>query len=63
MTAEANFAEIEQRLRDNPSPEDCYRHGHTHYHYGWSRRPWGHWSDEQKADYNRGYEAAAKEGS
>ncbi|MDW9531925.1 hypothetical protein RWE87_13545 [Sinorhizobium meliloti] len=53
-----NFAEIEQRVRDNPSDRDCFRMGHTHFHYGWSRSPWGHWTDEQKAQYDAGYDAA-----
>lgn len=55
---EVNFAENDRRLQDNPTDQDCFLQGQTHFHYGWSRRPWGHWSDEQKAAYDRGYFAA-----
>lgn len=55
-----NFAEIEARLRDNPSLADCFRHGQAHAAYGWSRRPWGHWTAEQVAAYERGWYAGGE---
>ena len=53
---EVNFAEVEARMRDNPSLEDCRQMGQTHKSYGWSPRPWGHWCDERKAAYHEGFE-------
>jgi len=50
-----NFAEIERKLRDEPTLDMCRAHGRTHKAYGWARSPWGHWTDEQKAAYNEGY--------
>ena len=55
MTEEINYAEREAKLRDNPTLEECYRQGSTHAAYGWSRNPWGHWTDEQKAAYETGW--------
>jgi hypothetical protein len=35
--------------------DECRELGATHAAYGWSRRPWGHWNDEQKAAYTDGW--------
>lgn len=32
----------------------------THVAYGWSKRPWGDWTDEQKRIYSDAYDAAKK---
>ena len=53
--SDRNWAEHERTMRDNPSLEDCRKLAISHRGYGWSRRPWGHWSDEQKAAYDKGY--------
>lgn len=55
---EINYAERERQVRDEPTEESCYRMGQTHFAYGWARTPWGHWSDEHKAHYYRGYDDA-----
>lgn len=57
MTQERNWAEWDKLMRDNPTLEHCYNQGHTHAAYGWGRKPWGHWSQEQKDAYAKGYEA------
>lgn len=54
MTKDINFSELE-RYMQNPTIEDCFKNGHTHAAYGWSQRPWGHWTDEQKASYVKGW--------
>lgn len=58
MKKEVNFAEIERRMCHGPSLEDCRRQGQTHRAYQWGPRPWGHWSEEQKAAYMQGYHSA-----
>ncbi len=55
-----NFAESDRRLEENPTLADCRRMGSTHFHYGWSCTPWGNWTDEQKAAFREGYQAAKK---
>ena len=55
---ENNYAESDKRIRDNPTKVDCRRLGSTHFHYGWARSPWGHWTEDQVALYNEGYDAA-----
>lgn len=40
---------------ENYTLEDCRQHGRDHRGYGWSRRPWGHWTEEQKKAYEEGY--------
>lgn len=57
MMAERNWAEHDRQMRDAPTIEQCRDQGYTHAAYGWSRRPWGHWSSEQVAAYNEGYSA------
>ncbi|MBY0560049.1 hypothetical protein [Hyphomicrobium sp.] len=61
-SGEVNFAEREARIRDNPSMDDCYATGRSHFGYGWACTPWGHWSDEQKEAYRAGYQAAKQKG-
>ena len=55
---EINYAENDRRMQDNPTEADLKRLASTHYAYGWTRRPWGHWSPEQVAIYNEAYDAA-----
>ena len=57
--AEINYAERERQLMNEPTIADCERMGSTHFHYGWSKNPWGHWTDEQKEAYQRGFSRAA----
>lgn len=56
--SEINFAENDRRLQDNPTTADLKRLAQTHRAYGWTQRPWGHWSDEQKRIYTEAYAAA-----
>lgn len=53
---EINYAELEAQLQNNPTLEQCRRMGSTHAAYGWSKAPWGHWSEEQKAAYAEGWD-------
>ena len=53
--AERNWAEHDRNMQDNPTLDDCRALARTHRAYGWTPRPWGHWSDEQKDAYNEGY--------
>ena len=57
---EVNFAEHDQKIRENPSLRQAYGQAQAHFGYGWSKRPWGHWSDRHKAEYDRGYEDAQR---
>jgi hypothetical protein len=55
-----NVAERETHMRDNPTLDECAAMGATHYAYGWAPNPWGHWSDERKAAYVKGFEEARR---
>lgn len=61
MVQEINWAALEKQMQENPTLEMCRRNGATHYAYGWSRTPYGSWSDVQKEAYFQGYDAAKKE--
>lgn len=56
MAEERNWAEHDRQIRDNPSLEDAEKTGAAHAAYGWACSPWGHWSEEHKAAYRRGFE-------
>lgn len=58
MAEERNWAEYEKHIQESPTIEECYGTGHTHFHYGWSRTPWGNWTEEQKEAYYKGFDAA-----
>ena len=45
---------------ENYTLDDCREHARTHRAYGWSRRPWGHWTDEQKKAYDEAFYAEDK---
>lgn len=56
-----NFALREEQMADY-HPDLCYRVGHQHCAYGWSKRYNGAWDDDQWAAYDRGYDQwAARE--
>lgn len=40
---------------ENYTLEDCREYGRTHAAYGWSPRPWGHWTEEQVKAYMEGF--------
>jgi hypothetical protein len=42
----------------NPTLEQCYQQGVTHAAYGWACSPWGHYSNEQAAAYQAGFDGA-----
>lgn len=50
-----NWAEHDAQVRDNPTLEQAEGTGYIHAAYGWSCTPWGHWSEEHKAAYQKGY--------
>lgn len=54
---ERNWAEHDRKIENNPSLEEAFGTGHTHAAYGWSKKPWGNWSEEHKAAYGRGYDS------
>jgi hypothetical protein len=51
----------EKRNGNNYSLEDCAKHAVAHVAYGWSPRPWGHWTAEQVDAYMAAYRAAKNE--
>lgn len=53
--AHINYAEHDKQLELAPTLAQCERLGGTHKAYGWSRSPWGNWTEEQKDAYSRGY--------
>jgi hypothetical protein len=53
-----NWAEHDKQIQDNPTLEQCEATGRTHKAYDWACTPWGHWNDEQKAAYVRGFKQA-----
>lgn len=60
--AEFNWAEHDQQIMNAPTDAQCYNSGYAAYCYGWSCTPWGHWTDAQKAEHRRGYDAARANG-
>lgn len=57
---ERNWAEHDNTMRDNATLEDCRKLGASHAGYGWSKTPWGHWTEEQQQAYREGFEAYKK---
>lgn len=55
-----NYADNERRLADDPTPEMVRKHAQDHVAYEWSRRPWGHWSEENKRIYNEAFDEALR---
>lgn len=50
-----------KRNGDNYTLADCEEAARSHAAYGWSKRPWGHWSPEQVDAYHRAFDVAEKE--
>lgn len=56
MSQERNWAEHEIQMQ-NPTIEQARGTGWVHAGYGWSKNPWGHWSDELKQSYADGWQS------
>ena len=52
---ERNWAEHDRNMRDNPTLKDCFNLGVSHAGYNWSKRSWGHWNEQQTAEYIKGW--------
>lgn len=62
--ADRNWAEHDRQIMLNPTLEQARGTGRIHRAYGWSKSPWGNWSDEHKAAYSEGYDdVRTEEGS
>lgn len=53
---ERNWAEHDRQIRENPTLEQAEGTGRVHKAYQWARSPWGNWSPEHVAAYNKGYD-------
>jgi hypothetical protein len=56
-----NYAELQARFdRGEFTDAECERLGSTHRAYGWSCTPPGHFTEDQKAAYLRGFHGSDK---